>query len=106
MTKTKELLAVLDMPEEEQWEWALVNNHRKTYRESLSDLAFRLTPEGGEEWMDAKILVWEYRNPEEKQIEEYKFRKLNSANDWFMSSEATATDRVIAALIAKQEAKE
>ncbi len=43
--KIQELLAVLELPEDEQWEWALTNEHRNTYRESLGDLAFRLRDE-------------------------------------------------------------
>ncbi len=115
MSKTEELLKVLDMPEDEQFNWVKENAGMKGYitkgginrisTESLADLAFRLTPEGGKEWMDAKILVWEHRNPEEKQVFEYRFRKRNDANDWFMSNEATAMDRVIAALIAKPKEK-
>ena len=41
----QELLAVLDMSEDEQWEWCVKNVKEKTMGESLADLAFRLRDE-------------------------------------------------------------
>lgn len=120
----KDLLAVLDLPEEEQKMWLALNLilrceqanetgtaiYPKAQLESLADLAFRLTPDEGYSWDRAKILVWKERDCEIAQImKECRASHsvlLKAANEWVSSNKSMPIDRIIAALIAKELAKE
>ena len=126
----KDLLAVLDMTEEEQWTYlakAGLMSHpwdaqsiklgvlqwkweaffhreaKKTFQAKLADLAFALRDEviGFSTWPEAKRIV-------HKQREGFmggRYSVLTAANRYFADI-ATATDIVITALIAKKLAKE
>ncbi|GAG84237.1 unnamed protein product, partial [marine sediment metagenome] len=67
----------------------------------------RLTPEESDIWEKAKAMVWKHRNPEQAKIVKWQnhITCYEAANRWFMSKAATAIDRIIAALIAKQKEK-
>ena len=87
-----ELLAVLDMPEEEQEEWCRDKTMPYRWRESLADLAFRLRDEavvnqGEVAWHRAVVKVCDYMG---KRIV------------WFKGY-AQPIHWVIAALIAKEK---
>lgn len=94
MTKD-ELLAVLDMSEDEQWEWCVKNVKEKTIGESLADLAFRLRDEvvaecGDIVWHKAVVKICDY---------------MRMGTAWFKNY-AKPIHWIIAALIAKQKDKE
>lgn len=92
MTK-QELLAVLDLPEEKHEYWCLVNADMRGV-ESLADMAFRLRDEAvkqnrGNDWQKAKVCVW-----------------LHLGRTMIWDNYAKPIHFIIAALIAKQMAKE
>lgn len=106
--KIQELLAVLDMPEKEQWSWALVNKHRNTYRESLADLAFRLRDEAVDKKLKCFMSDCWYMALQD--VYEYEFErgrtepKIHEA-DWLVAV-GQPIHWIIAALIAKELNKE
>jgi len=62
MSKTEELLAVLDMTEERQWNY-VANNRIRRISESLADLANRLQSESDiGSLIEASDIIWKYLN--------------------------------------------
>ncbi len=107
----KELLAVLDLPENEQWRWAITNladydpEYKNDWRfppkycsktiHSLADLAFRLRDEADEfDWQYGMERVFQHCFPDRWGIPEDIY-------GWFAST-AKPTHFIIAALIAKE----
>ncbi|MEE9302887.1 MAG: hypothetical protein V3U84_03785, partial [Thiotrichaceae bacterium] len=99
----KELLAVLDLPEEEQNRWCCLNTDRKSH-ESFADLAFRLRREAIrlDNWAKAKKIV--HKKREDFRGADGRSFNLNASNRYF-ANVAEEIDFVITGLIAKSLAK-
>lgn len=109
MTKTEELLAVLDLPENEQWNWLVKNNIGGLAVGEvahLADLAFRLRDEAAIDWTnycEAMTTIWAYwckstwadRKTKGEDKKHIKYRKF-----WMLHSQPIHW--IIAALIAKE----
>lgn len=100
--KINELLAVLDLTEEEQWKWATARANEfwpdedifYGYPEKyLADLAFRLRLKPSRKYHDALVKVYEHLWMHGKVHGDYV--------NWLEYS-ITPIDRIIAALIAKE----
>ncbi len=97
--KIKELLAVLDLPEEEQQKWMFIHgviHHHPTDEnriESLADLAFRLRPEPSREYHKALRIVFHYW------VNKIGSHIFYDGYEKWLEFHITAIDRIIAALI-------
>lgn len=100
-----QLLAVLDMSEDEQWEWCVKNVKEKTIGESLADLAFRLRDETKNlihrsgDWGNLNALYEAQKEVYTKVTGEVAFVGELSG---FWMCEAKPIHWIIAALIAKE----
>lgn len=113
MTKTEELLAVLDLPENDQISW-LMHIEKLSLNKSLSDLAFRLRDEVKEKWHNeyckAKEVVWLYKNEDAQRFkrlaETYYLNeevdRIIQRREVFFTNHAQPIHWIIAALIAKE----
>ena len=104
--RTKELLAVLDMPEEELWEWGLKNTPFPIC--CLADLAFRMRDEvNGAKLLEGQRDVFLARHYQQEYWDD--FRETTSFAEperWFGSQNSRPIDWIIAALIAKALSKD
>ena len=98
--KTKELLAVLDLPEGEQWIWVSENYKDKFW--SLADLAFRLRDEAAN--MRYSKLVSAMEKVAMKSAKALTSYDMEGFNEWF-AMVAKPIHWIIAALISKELAK-
>ena len=108
-----DLLKVLDMSEDEQWEWEWLIEHQKIYkyelanypdnkRMALADLAFRLRDEVDFniylEELEVVYHLWQKRGTIDEQME----NNLITFTCW-LAVYITPIDRIIAALKAKEQ---
>ena len=111
-----DLLKILDMSEDEQWEWCVKNVKEKTIGESLADLAFRLRDKAVSKyynnWCKAKEIVWLHKNTDAQRYVDI-VDGLDGADDRiigrraiFFSNQAKPIHWIIAALIAKEKAND
>ena len=112
---SKDLLKVLHMSENEQWEWCVWRKNINAVGESLADLAFRLRDEAVRDckkhnaWCQAKELVWLADAPNAKQYkklaETYNLsesvNKVIQRREVYFANRAKPIHWIIAALIAK-----
>jgi hypothetical protein len=101
----QELLSVLDMSEDEQWEWCVKN--AKSAGESLADLAFRLRDELEMEQWPALAKAYEcvrnkWCNDTWQQRHSMGLNKKHISSSLFWLFHAKPIHFIIAALIAKE----
>ena len=105
MSKIDELLSVLGMTEEEQWDWLVDNPESEFWPDAIfygereryiADLAFRLRDEviktNIHKYIKAKLIITEYMSKIKKKT-------------WLYSTEAQPIHWIIAALIAKEQSE-
>lgn len=90
MSKIDKLLAVLDMPEDEQDDWCRQNTMPYLWRDSLADLAFQLRDEAvveyPQEWQEGKRIVYESFTGHKTKLYDMWFANVAQSIHWIVAS--------------------